>query len=130
MSNLLVFRTTVGFFIYKPQSFHIFLHLILNSNSAINFTQFSYKSFLRRPNGSELKSCLTIAEINFSYFAKIRQWLEMVDGKISRTQRVNSSHPSADCSRHLNLPFLFPPAPNILVTKYKGFLCNLFLLWE
>ena len=33
----------------------------------------------------------------------------------------NSSHPSADCSRHSNFPSLFP-APTILVTKYKGFL--------
>ena len=41
----------------------------------------------------------------------------------------NSSHPSADCSRHSNVPFLFP-VPTVLVTKYKGFLCNLFLLWE
>ena len=38
-------------------------------------------------------------------------------------------YPSADCSRHLILPSLFP-MPSILVTKYKGFLCNLFLLWE
>ena len=43
--------------------------------------------------------------------------------------QFNSSHPSADCSCHSNLPSLFP-APTILVTKYKGFLCNLFLLWE
>ena len=42
---------------------------------------------------------------------------------------INSSHPSADCSRHLILPSLFPMS-TILVTKYKGFLCNLFLLWE
>ena len=41
----------------------------------------------------------------------------------------NSSQPSADCSRYLILPSLFP-MPTILVTKYKGFLCNLFLLWE
>ena len=42
---------------------------------------------------------------------------------------INSSHPSANCSRHSNLLSLFP-VPTILVTKYKGFLCNLFLLWE
>ena len=52
--------------------------------------QLSYKSFLRRPNGSELKLCLKIAEINFSYFSKIPPWFEMVGGKISRTQRVNT----------------------------------------
>ena len=40
-----------------------------------------------------------------------------------------SSHPGADCSRHSNFPSLFP-VPTILVTKYKDFLCNLFLLWE
>ena len=39
--------------------------------------------------------------------------------------KINSSHPSADCSRHSNVPSLFP-APTILVTKYKGFLGNLF----
>ena len=64
MSNLLVFRTTVGFFTYKPQSFHISPHFFSNSDSAINFTQLSYKSFFHRPNGSELKLCLKIAEIN------------------------------------------------------------------
>ena len=81
-SNLLVFRTTVGFFTYKSQSFHISSHFVSNSNSAINFTQLSYESFLCRPNGSELKNlCLKIAEINFSYFAKIPPWLEMVGGK-------------------------------------------------
>ena len=37
---------------------------------------------------------------------------------------LNSSQPSADCSRHSNL------APTILITKYKGFLCDLLLLWE
>ena len=42
---------------------------------------------------------------------------------------LNSSHPSADCSCHSNVPFFFP-VPTVLVTKYKGFLCNLFLLWE
>ena len=41
----------------------------------------SYKSFLRRPNGSELKLCPKIAEINFSYFAKIPPWLEIVGRK-------------------------------------------------
>ena len=42
---------------------------------------------------------------------------------------VNSSHPSDDCSRHSNLRSLFP-GPTILVTKYEGFLCDQFLLWE
>ena len=42
---------------------------------------------------------------------------------------INSSHPSANCNRHLNLPSLFPVL-TILVTKYKGSLCDLFLLWE
>ena len=91
MSNLLLFRTTVGVFTWKPQSFHISPHFVLNSNSLINFTQLSYKSFLRKPNGLELKLCLKIAEINFSYFAKIPPWFEMVGGKISRTQRVNKT---------------------------------------
>ena len=81
MSNLLVFRTTVGFFTYKPQSFHISPHFVLNSNCAVNFSQLSCKSFLRRPNKSELKLCLKIAEINFSYFAKIPKWLKMVGRK-------------------------------------------------
>ena len=39
----------------------------------------------------------------------------------------NSSHPSADCSGHLNLPSLFPVL-TIVVTKYKGLLCNIFAL--
>ena len=74
------FGTTVGFFTYKSQSFHISLHFIRNSNSVINFTQLSYKSFLCRSNRSELKLCPKVAEINFSYFAKTPQWLEMVGG--------------------------------------------------
>ena len=90
MSDLLVFRTNGEFFTYKPQFFHISLRFVLNSNSAINFTQLSCKSFLRRPNGSQLKLCLKIAEINFSYFAKIPPWLKMVGGKISCMQRVKS----------------------------------------
>ena len=81
-SNLLVFRTTVGFFTFKPQPFHISLHLV--SNSVINFGQLSYKSFLCRPKESQLKLCLKIAELNFSYFAKIPQWLETVGRKISQ----------------------------------------------
>ena len=88
MSNLLVLRATVGFVTYKPQPFHTSLHFVLNSKSAINFGQLSYKSFLCRPNGSQLKLCLKIAELNFSYFAKIPSWLEIVGGQISRTQRV------------------------------------------
>ena len=87
--NLLVFRTTSTFFTYKPQSFHISLHFV--SNSVINFTQLSYKSFFCRPNGSQLKLCLKIAEINLSHFVKIPPWLEMVGGKISRMQMVKSS---------------------------------------
>ena len=54
----------------------------------INSAQLSYKSFFCRPNGSQLKLCLKIAEMNFSYFAKIPSRLEMVGRKISRTQRV------------------------------------------
>ena len=88
MSNSLVFRTTVGFFTNKPQSFHISLHFALNSNSAINSTQLSYKSFLCRPNGSQPKVYLKIADINFSYFAKIPLWFKVVGGKIGCTQRV------------------------------------------
>ena len=76
-SNLLVLRTTVGFFTYKPQPFHTFPHFVLNSNSAINFEQLSYKSFLCRPNGLKLKLCLKIDELNFSYFLKIPPWLEI-----------------------------------------------------
>ena len=86
MSNLLVFRTTDGFFTYKPQSFHISLHFV--SNSEINSVPLSYKSFLCRPNSSQLKLYLKIADINFSYFAKIPPWLEVVGGKLSRTHRV------------------------------------------
>ena len=97
-SNLLVFRTTVEFFTYKPQSFQISQHFVLNSNSVINFTQLSYEAFLRRPNGSELKLCLKIAEINFSYFVKIPPWLEMVGGKISHMQRVKNT-----CSKNTKL---------------------------
>ena len=76
MSNLLVFRTTVELFTYKPQPFHISLHFVSNSNSAINFGQLSYRSFLCGPNGSQLKLSLKIAELNVSYFAKIPLWLK------------------------------------------------------
>ena len=76
-SNLLVFKTTVGFFTYKPQPFHISLHFISNSDSVINFGQISYNSFFCRPSGSQLKLCLKIAELNFSYFAKIPLWFEV-----------------------------------------------------
>ena len=76
-SNLLVFRTTVGFFTYKPQSFHISLHFVSNSNSVLNFGQISYESFFCRPNGSQIKLSLKIAQLNFSSFVKIPQWLEI-----------------------------------------------------
>ena len=81
-SNLLVLRTTVGFVTYKPRSFRISLHFVLNSNSSINFTQLSYKSFFQRPNGSELKLCPKIAEINFTYFSAAHKGLLRVDSKI------------------------------------------------
>ena len=63
MSNLLVFRTIVGFFTYKPQPFHISLHFISNSNSVINFGEISCESFSCRPNGSQLKLCPKIAQL-------------------------------------------------------------------
>ena len=47
-----------------------------NSNSVIIFRQLSHKSFHCRPNGSQLKLCLKIPVLNFSYFAKIPPWLE------------------------------------------------------
>ena len=92
-SDLLVFRTTVGFptYMYKPQSFHISLHFVLNSNSSINFMQLSYKSFLCRPNRSQRKLCQRIDAINFNCFSKIPPWLEMVGRKIGRMQRDNSA---------------------------------------
>ena len=74
-SNLLVFKITVRFFTYKPQPFHISLHFV--SNYVINFGQISYKLFFCRPSGSQLKLCLKIAELNFSYFVKIPPWLEI-----------------------------------------------------
>ena len=77
MSNLLVFRTTVGFFTNKPQPFHISLHFVSNSNSVINFGLISHKSFFCRPNGSQLKLCPKIAQLNFCYFVKILPWLEI-----------------------------------------------------
>ena len=83
-SNLLVFGTTVGFFTNKPQPFHISLHFVSNSNAVVNFRQFFCRSFLCRPKGSQVKLCLKIAELNFSYFAKIPQWLETVGRKISQ----------------------------------------------
>ena len=43
----------------------------------IIFGQLSYRSFLCRPNGSQLKLYLKIAESKFSYFAKIPLWLEI-----------------------------------------------------
>ena len=46
--------------------------------------------------------------------------------EIHHLHTVNSSHSSANCSCHSSLF----PVPTILVTKYKSFLCNLFLLWE
>ena len=49
--------------------------------------------FFCRVNGSELKLCPKVAEIYFSYFAKIPQWLEMVGGRgggeSASLQRVN-----------------------------------------
>ena len=67
-------------------SVNISLNFVSNSNSVINFGQLFYKSFLCRPKGSQLKLCLKIAELNFSYFAKSPQWLETVTvgGKISQ----------------------------------------------
>ena len=76
-SNLLVFRTTVGFFTCKPQPFHISLHFISNSNSVLNFGHISYESPFCRTNGSQLKLSLNIAQLNFSYFVKIPPWLEI-----------------------------------------------------
>ena len=64
-------------FTYEPQPFHISLHFASNSNSVINFRQISYKSFFCRPNGSQLKLCPKIAQLNFSYFVKIPAWLEI-----------------------------------------------------
>ena len=78
------FQNHCWVFTYKPQPFHISLNFISNSNSAINFGQLFYISFLCRPKGSQLKLCLNIAELNFSYFAKSPHWLEMVGGKISQ----------------------------------------------
>ena len=43
----------------------------------INFGQISSESFFCRPNGSQLKLCLKIVQLNFSYFAKIPLWLEI-----------------------------------------------------
>ena len=43
----------------------------------INFGQISYKSFFCRPNGSQLKLCLKIAQLNFSSFVKIPPWIEI-----------------------------------------------------
>ena len=43
----------------------------------LNLGQISYESFFCRPNGSQLKLSLKIAQLNFSYFAKIPPWLEM-----------------------------------------------------
>ena len=94
------FRTTVVSFNYIPQSFHISLHFVSNSNSAINFRQLSYESFLCMSNGSQLKLCLKSAEINFSYFAKIPPWLEMVGRKISLTQKVKEI--SSQMANHQN----------------------------
>ena len=82
MSNLMVFRTTVRFFTYKPQPFHISLHFVSNSYSVLNFGQISYKSFFCRPKLSlKLKLSLKIAQLKFSYFAKIPPWLEMAGRK-------------------------------------------------
>ena len=41
----------------------------------------------------------------------------------------NSAHPSADCSRHLNLPSLFPVL-TIVIRNVSGFYVIYFLLWE
>ena len=76
------FQNHCWVFTYKPQPFHISLNFV--SNSAINFGQLFYESFLCRPKGSQLKLSLKIAELNFSNFAKSPQRLEMVDGKISQ----------------------------------------------
>ena len=43
----------------------------------LNLGQISYESFFCRPNGSQLKLSLKIAQLNFSYFAKIPPWLEI-----------------------------------------------------
>ena len=94
MSDLLVFRITVGFFTCKTQPFRISLHFV--SNSAINFGQLSYRSFLCRPNGSQLKLCVKIAELSFSYFAKIPPCFEIGGQKISHMERVKFNEVSSD----------------------------------
>ena len=43
----------------------------------LNFGQISYESFFCRPNGSQLKLSVKIAQLNLSYFAKIPPWLEI-----------------------------------------------------
>ena len=43
----------------------------------LNLGQISYESFFCRPNGSQLKLSPKIAQLNFSYFAKIPPLLEM-----------------------------------------------------
>ena len=75
--RLVGFQNHCWLFTYRPQPFHISLHFILNSNSVMNIPQISSKLFFCRPNGSQLKLCLKIAQLNFSYFAKIPPWLKI-----------------------------------------------------
>ena len=84
MSDWLVLGPLLGFSPINPKPFTFPYISFEIQVLQINFTQLSYKSFLCRTNGSELKLCPKVAEINFSYFVKTPQWLEMVGRKISQ----------------------------------------------
>ena len=70
-SNSLLFRTTLGLLTCEPYIFHVSLHIVLYSNSAINSTKFGHKSFLCRPNGSQLKLHQKIAGVTISHLSKV-----------------------------------------------------------
>ena len=77
---------------------------------------------------TEYMKCLDVHIQNQS-IVNHNQLLYIYFGKLNLNLQLNSLHLSADCCHHLNLPSLFP-VPTILITNEKGFLCNLFLLWE
>ena len=72
----------------------------------LNLGQISYESFFCRPNGSQLKLSPKIAQLNFSYFAKIPPWLEIGGAEKSAARKgLNYTEFSAELVRSKNTFF-------------------------
>ena len=100
-------------------SFHSWKPLPWDLNVSTNFEPsfFSFQNFQSFQNGSSGISCPWHLKYIYNKFS------------ICMHSLANLSHPSVDCSHHSNVPFPFRVS-TVLVTKYKGFLCDLFLRWE